>query len=42
MSDWEIIKVVIDFILKLIAFFKSSDDTSTEDKNKPENQALVN
>lgn len=42
MSDWEIIKIVISFILKLVAWFKSSDDTSTEDENEPENQALVN
>ena len=42
MSDWEIIKVIIDFILKLVAFFKSSDDTSTGDKNELDKQALVN
>lgn len=30
MSDWEIIKIIISFILKIIAMFKSSDDTSTE------------
>mgnify|MGYP003300785462 CR=1 FL=1 len=43
MSDWEIIKIIIDFILKLVAFFKSSDDTSTEDNSEPaERQAMVN
>ena len=42
MSDWEIIKVIIDFILKLVAFFKSSDDTSAEEKNEPEKRAIVN
>lgn len=42
MSDWEIIKIIIDFILKLVAFFKSSDDASTEDKSEPDKQALVN
>lgn len=42
MSDWEIIKIVISFILKLIAMFKSSDDTSTEGEDQLDKQALVN
>lgn len=41
MSDWEIIKIVINFILKLISMFKSSDDTSTEDENKNDKKSMI-
>ena len=30
--DWyEFFKILADFIMKLVAFFKGSDDTATED-----------
>ena len=30
--DWlEFVKILADFIMKLVAFFKGSDDTTTDD-----------
>ncbi len=32
MGYMDYIKLIVDFIMKLIAFFKSSDNTETEEK----------
>ena len=34
MSDMDIIKLIVNFIMKLIALFKQSDDTVVEEEKK--------
>lgn len=41
MSDIEIIKIIISFILKLIAMFKSSDDPSSDNENQQDKKSVV-
>ena len=34
MSDMDIIKLIVNFIMKLIALFKKSDDTVVEEEKR--------